>query len=140
MTKTEAKKQIEIFFSFLRDKKISLTKENSVQFNLGRVCLFFDYDESKKNLSVQALIYRFRKIPKENILNFVFAEENEKNTGGGRIVFDGKKNAFFIQRDFFTKMIDVDFYQAINNVAQASLIWSSQILSDVAGRAYSANN
>jgi hypothetical protein len=140
MTRIEAKKQIEIFFSFLREKKISLSRENSVHFNLGRVCLFFDYDESGENLSVQALIHRFRQVPNENVLNFVFAEENKKNTGGGRIVFDGKKNAFFIQRNFSKKMIDVDFYQAINNVAQASLIWNRQILSEVAVMSYSANN
>lgn len=140
MTRTEAKKQIEIFFSFLKEKKNSLKAENTVQFNLGSVCLFFGYDESEKNLSVQALIYRFRKVPNKTVLNLIFAEESKKNTGGGRVVFDSKTNAFFIQRDFSARMMDVDFYQAINNVAQASLIWNNQIMGDVAGKTYSANN
>ena len=57
MTREEAKQQIEAFFR-----------------RIGEALIGFEYDETEEILSAQALIYRFRGEPQDNVLDAVFAE------------------------------------------------------------------
>ena len=135
MNKTEAKQQVEAFFSSLGESASLFEEKNYVQARIGETMVGFEFVAAEELLSAQALIYRFRSAPKDKILDAVFAEENEVNTGGGRVVFDSENSAFYLQQDFIEKISEQNFYQEINNLAQASLIWSSEILAQAAEKA-----
>ena len=136
MTKAEAKQQIEAFFRRLGERKASFFDDKShVEARIGEALIGFEYDAQAEILSAQALIYRFRNEPPDAVLDAVFAEENESNSGGGRVVFNSENNAFYLQRDFQEKIGDNIFYEGINRLAQASLRWNSEILSQAAQKA-----
>ena len=136
MTKAEAKQQIEAFFRRLGEKKASFFDDKlHAEARIGESLIGFEFDETEEILSAQALIYRFRKEPKDEVLDAVFAEENESNSGGGRLVFNSENYAFYLQRDFREKIGDNVFYEGINRLAQASLRWNSEILSQAAEKA-----
>ena len=138
MTKAEAKQQIEAFFRRLGEKRASFFDDRShVEARIGESAIGFEYDEDEELLSAQALIYRFRNEPQDHILDAIFAEENESNNGGGRVVFNSETSAFYLQRDFQEKIGDNVFYEVINKLAQASLRWNSEILTQVAEKANS---
>lgn len=135
MTKTQAKQQVEAFFSFLGEDASFLDKKNFIQARIGETYIGLEYDEELELLSAQALIYRFRTTPQDKILDAVFAEEDEINTGGGRVVFDSENLAFYLQKDFAENISNQDFYQEVNSLARASLVWSNEILARAAERA-----
>jgi hypothetical protein len=141
MTREEAKLQTKVFFHRLGETTSSFfEKKTHIEARIGESVIGFEYDESEEILSAQALIYRFRDEPKDDILDAVFAEETETNTGGGRVVFNSENLAFYLQRDFQEKVGEHVFYEGINKLAQASLHWHSEILTQAAGKANSQNN
>jgi len=137
MTKNEAKIQVEAFFRQLGEKASFFDEKNYVEARIGETLVGFEYDEDGEILSVQSLIYRFRKEPKDEILDAVFAEENETNNGGGRLVFNSENYAFYLQRDFDEVISDESFYKNIQRLAQSSLLWNSEILTNAAAKANS---
>jgi hypothetical protein len=136
MTKEEAKQQVEAFFRRLGEKKASFfDAKNYVEARIGEAVIGFEYDETEEILSAQALIYRFRTAPQDNVLDAVFGEETDANNGGGRVVFNSDNSAFYLQRDFQEKVGENVFYEGINKLAQASLRWNSEILTHAAEKA-----
>lgn len=99
---------------------------NSVKVQIGEAFLGFEWVEDANLLSCRALIYRFRRQPRDEVLQAVFAEENETNNGGGRVVFD--ELTLRLQRDFAEIVADELFYQQINRLAAASMKWNGEIL------------
>jgi hypothetical protein len=97
MTREEAKLQIETFFNRLGEKTTSFfAPKPYVETQIGEALIGFEYDDDEEILSVQALIYRFRNEPQDNILDAVFAEESDATTGGGRVVFKTDKMDLYI--------------------------------------------
>lgn len=136
MTKAEAKQQVEAFFRRLGEKKASFFDDkNHIEARIGEALIGFEFAETEEMLSAQALIYRFRKEPTDKILDAVFGEESDANNGGGRVVFNSETNTFYLQRDFTEKVADNIFYENINQLAQASLRWSAEILANAAAKA-----
>jgi hypothetical protein len=136
MTREEAKQQVEAFFRRLGEKKASFFDEqNHAEARIGEAVVGFEYDENEQVLSAQALIYRFRAAPPDDVLDAVFGEETEANSGGGRVVFNSENSAFYLQRDFREKVGENVFYEGINKIAQASLRWNSEILTHAAEKA-----
>lgn len=135
MTKDEAKQQIEDFFRRLGKKEFLFDDNNHVEARIGESGIGFEYDEEAEILSAQALIYRFRAEPHDKVLDAVFAEENDSNSGGGRVVFNSENSAFYLQRDFQEKVGENVFHEAINRLAQASLRWNGEILAQAAEKA-----
>ena len=135
MTREEAKQQIENFFNRLGEKTASFFDRKSyVVTRIGEALVGFEYDDYEQILSVQALIYRFRNEPPDDVLDAVFAEESDANTGGGRVVFNSENLAFYLERDFQEKIGDNVFYEGINKLARASLRWHGEILTQAAGK------
>jgi hypothetical protein len=138
MTREEAKQQVEAFFRRLGEKKASFfDRANHVEARLGETVVGFEYEAAAENLSAQCLIYRFRSEPQDRVLDAVFSEETEANSGGGRVVYNSENFAFYLQRDFTEHVGDNFFYEAINRLAQASLRWNGEILSQAAEKANS---
>jgi hypothetical protein len=136
MTREEARQQVENFFRRLGEKNASFFDDSThVEARIGEAVIGFEYDEAEEILSAQALIYRFRKAPPDNVLDAVFAEETEASSGGGRVVFNSENFAFYLQRDFQEKIGENVFYEGINKLAQASLRWNSEILTHAAEKA-----
>lgn len=137
MTKEDAKQQVEAFFLKLGQKASIFDEKTHVEARIGETVVGFEYDEAEEILSAQALIYRFRNTPKDNVLDAIFGEETDANNGGGRVVFDSENFTFYLQRDFAEKQADESFYQAVHELAQAGLRWSGEILMQAAEKANS---
>jgi hypothetical protein len=138
MTKEEAKQQLEAFFRTLGIEAAVPDEKNHVQARVGESVLGFEYDEADGSLSCQALIYRFRREPRDEILDALFAAESETNNGGGRIVFDSEAFSLYLQRDFTEKTDERLFYEQVNRLARASLEWNGEIVGQAAAQVSSA--
>lgn len=132
MTKEEAKQMIEAFFSRLGEKASFFDGKNFAKARIGEAVVGFEYDEADGFLSCEALIYRFRREPRDEVLDAAFAEGDERENGGGRVVYDSENLALYLQRDLTEKMADAEFFEQIHELAIASLRWNSEILSRVA--------
>lgn len=130
MTKVEAKQMIEAFFSRLGEKASFFDGKDFAKARIGEAVVGFEYDGADGVLSCEALIYRFRREPRDEILDAAFAEENEN--GGGRIVYDSETLSLYLQRDFTETIEDAKFFEQIHELAIASLQWNSEILTRVA--------
>jgi hypothetical protein len=137
MTREEAKQQIEAFFRRLGEKASFFDEKMYVETRIGETLVGFEYDEAEQILSAQALIYRFRKEPKDEVLDAIFGEESDATSGGGRVVFNSETFTFYLQRDFKEKVGDNIFYEFINKLAQTSLRWNNEILMTAAEKANS---
>ncbi len=136
MTKTEAKQQLEAFFRKL-GKQVSFFEEaNSVKTQIGEAFLGFEFAADANLLSCQALIYRFRRAPRDKVLQAIYAEETETNNGGGRVVFDAEELTLYLRRDYTEITDDEQFYNQINRLAAASMKWNGEILERAAKKVF----
>ncbi len=137
MTRHEAIRQLAAFFLKL-GKAVSLSElKKPVKIQIGEAFFGFEFLETEEILSAQALLYRFRNAPKDKVLRAIYAEENETNNGGGRIVFDADNSALRLEKDFAETVGDKEFFEQINRLALSSLQWSSEILQRAAEKANS---
>ena len=132
MTKTEAAQQIEAFFRRLGEKASFPKGKNFVRARIGEAVVGFEYEEATGHLSAQALVYRFRGEPRDEVLDAVFAQETETNSGGGRVVFNSENLAFYLQKDYDEVTGDEQFYESVNVLAIASTEWNAEILTRAA--------
>ncbi|MCD9185727.1 MAG: hypothetical protein LUM44_04800 [Pyrinomonadaceae bacterium] len=130
MTKEEAKQILEAFFSRLGEKASFFDGRDFAKARIGEAVVGFEYDEADGVLSCEALIYRFRREPRDEILDAAFAEENEN--GGGRVVYDSETLSLYLQCDFQEAVAETEFFEQIHELAVASLHWNSGILTRVA--------
>lgn len=137
MTRQEAARQLEAFFRKLGKQASFFEATNLVKVQIGEAFLGFEFVEDANLLLCQALIYRFRRAPRDEVLQAVYAEENETNNGGGRVVFDAAESTLYLQRDFTKITDDEQFYNQINRLAVASLKWSGEILQRAAEKVFS---
>ncbi len=135
MTKAEAKEQLEAFLAKLGDKNASVLEERDfVKANIGDAIMGFVY-RNEETLMCQSLIYRFRNRPKENILKAIDAESKDAPNGGGEVAFDPENFTLVLQKDYKAKVSEEDFFNDMEKLAQASLVWSNEVLQRVAERA-----
>lgn len=134
MTKEEAKQTLEAFFSRLGEKASFFDGKDFAKARIGEAVIGFEYDDADGVLSGEALIYRFRREPRDEILDAAFAEGDAKENGGGRIVYDSENFSLYLQRDFTEKIDDAEFFEQIHELALASLRWNSEVLTRIAGK------
>ena len=137
MTREEAKQQLEAFF-----RKIGITAsffedKNFAKATVGEALIGFEFIEADDVLNARALIYRFRNPPNQIVIEAILAEQQNSDTGGGNVNFETEDLSLFIEKSFTEKIPDEEFYKQINQLAQASLIWSSQILPQIAEKVHS---
>lgn len=135
MTKQEAKTQVEAFFEKIGDKDVSVFNEkNFAKALIGEAIMGFVYNEDE-TLLCQSLIYRFRKPPQQKVMEAIEFESQNAPKGGGEIAFDEENFTLVLQRDYQQKVSEDDFYNDMQKLAKASLIWSDEVLQRVAERA-----
>ncbi|MBS1795827.1 MAG: hypothetical protein JSS81_18375 [Acidobacteria bacterium] len=136
MTREEAISQIETFFRRAGECHFSFYADRDyIVARIGEAFIGFEYDEADELLSAQALIHRFRREPADRMLDAVFGEETESNTGGGRLVFNSENLAFYLQRDFDEFLGDSVFDTEIGRLARAGLKWNAEIVKRAAEKA-----
>jgi hypothetical protein len=136
MTREEAKQQMEAFF-----RKIGITAsffedKTHAKATIGEALIGFEFVEAEGVLNAQALIYRFRNSPNQKVVEAILAEQQNSDTGGGNVNFDSEDFSLFLEKSFSEKLADEEFYKQINDLARASLIWSSQILPQIAEKVH----
>lgn len=132
MKREEATRQIEAFFRKLGMRASFSNEQNFVKASVGEAVLGFEFDESEEILKAKALIYRFRNAPKPEILDAVYDQAKEANSGGGQMFFDENDMTLYLEKDFVEPLGDENFHKQINILAQASFFWSSRKLQQVA--------
>lgn len=136
MKKSEAKEQIETFFRKL-GKQVSIFEDaNFAKAQIGEAFLGFEFDDEANLLSCRALIYRFRRAPREKVLQAIYAEETAANNGGGRVIYDAGESTLYLRRDFTEITGEEQFYNRINQLAAASLKWNGELLQRVAEKVF----
>lgn len=136
MTREEAKHQLEALF-----RKIGITAsffedKNFAKATIGEALIGFEFVEAEGTLNAQALIYRFRNTPNPTLIEALITEQKNSATGGGNVRFETEDLSLFLEKSFTEKLSDEEFYSEINQMAQTSLIWSSQILPQIAVRVH----
>lgn len=132
MTREEAKQQLEAFFRKLGLSTSVLNETNFVKATVGEAVIGFEYAETEGVLISKALIYRFRNNPNPLLIEALVAEQKNSDTGGGFVHFATDDLSLSLEKTFVEKLSDEDFYEQINHLAKASLVWSSEILPQIA--------
>lgn len=132
MTREEAKQQLEAFFRKLGLSTSVLNDTNFVKATVGEAVIGFAYSEAEGVLISKALIYRFRNNPNPLLIEALIAEQKNSDTGGGNVDFDTDDLSLSLEKTFVEKPADEDFYEQVNRLAKASLVWSTQILPQIA--------
>lgn len=138
MNKDEAKQQLEAFFQELGIKASFFDDKNFVKASVGEAVLGFEFAEAEGVLKAQALIYRFRNNPNPVLIEALVAEQKNSDTGGGNVRFEAGDLSLFLEKTFGEKLPDEEFYEQVNRLAQASLLWSNQILPQIAESVHSS--
>lgn len=135
MTKDEAKTQVTEFFKQIGDKEPDIFKsKNFAKAMIGEAIMGFVYQDDE-TLSCQSLIYRFRRKPQDAIMNAIEEESRNAPNGGGEIAFDEENFTLVLQKNYVEKTEQEEFFNDMQNLAQASLVWSNEVLSRVAEKA-----
>ncbi len=135
MTKQQAKEQIENFLTKIGDTNSTVfDNKNFAKAMIGEAIMGFVYN-GNNNLKCQSLIYRFRTSPKESVMNAIEKESKNAPKGGGEIAFDDENFTLVLQKDYEDNVSTEDFYDDMQKLAQASLVWSSEVMQRVAVRA-----
>ncbi len=138
MTKDQAKTQIDNFFAKLGENEVSSFEEkNFAKAMIGETIMGFVYN-GEQSLKCQSLIYRFRKAPQETIMNAIEEESKNAPNGGGEIALDEKNFTLVLQKEYQENVSDEDFYNDMQKLAKASLVWSNEVLNRVAEKAFAA--
>ena len=137
MTREEAKQQLEAFFRKLGITASFFEDKNFAKATIGEALVGFEFVEADGVLNAQALIYRFRNNPNPLLIEALFAEANSSDTGGGKISFSPDDLSLYLEKTFSRKLPDAEFYEQVNQIARASLIWSSRTLPQIAESVHS---
>lgn len=132
MTREEAKQQLEAFFRKLGLSTSVLNETNFVKATVGEAVIGFEFSETDNILIAKALIYRFRNNPNPLLIEALITEQKNSDTGGGFVNFETDDLSLSLEKTFVEKLADEDFYEQVNQLAQASLVWSNQILPQIA--------
>lgn len=137
MTREEAKQQLEAFFRKLGITVSVLNDNNFVKATAGEAVIGFEFVETEGVLIAKALIYRFRNNPNPLLIEALIAEQKNSDTGGGSVNFAADDLSLSLEKTFGEKLSNEEFYEQVNRMAQASLVWSNQILPQIAEQVHS---
>lgn len=132
MNKRDAAEQINGFARRIGRADAANDSAGPLQVRLGESVIGLEFDDQTGAIAARALIYRFRKAPAEKTLASIIAFGNPDNTGGGNLIYDASATTLFLERRFPERTDDRDFYDDINRLAQASILWSTKLLADAA--------
>ena len=138
MTREEAKQQLEAFFRKIGIRASFFDDNNFAKATVGEAVIGFEFLETENILNTNALIYRFRNNPNPVLIEALAAEQNNSDTGGGNVHFEPADLSLFLEKRFSEKLPDEEFYKQTSQLAQASLVWSSQILPQIAESVHSS--
>ncbi len=140
MTKDEAKTQVEAFLEKLGSNESNVFEEkNFAKVMIDQAIMGFVFKENE-TLSCQSLIYRFRREPKDSVMKAIEEESKTAPTGGGEVAFDDENLTLVLQKEYTEKISDEMFYNDMKSIAEASFVWSLEVLDRVAEKAFSASN
>lgn len=137
MTREEAKQQLEAFFRKLGITASFFEDKNFAKATVGEALIGFEFIETEDVLTAQALIYRFRNNPNPVLIEALIAEQNNSDAGGASVRFENDDLSLFLEKIFDEKISNEEFYEQVNKMARASLVWSSEILPQIAEKVHS---
>lgn len=140
MTRRECELLLSEFFARLGKTDFSLADGTAIKANIGEAVLGFVFNDAEQILICEALIYRFRRFPRSELLAALKqTAANEAETGGGKLNFDSVTLTLSLIRQYSQNIDSAKFFAQMQNLAAASLLWSGTILDRVADK-ISENN
>lgn len=135
MTRRECEVLLTEFFARFGKTDFTFTNGEAVKANIGEAILGFVFKEADQTLICEALIYRFRRYPRPEILaELNKAAANKADMGGGELNFDAATITLSLVRQYAEAVDAAEFLAQMQNLAAASLHWSGTILNRVADK------
>ncbi len=141
MKKDETEKLLADFFARFGKASFAFGQSNFVKANIGEAVIGFEYQKDEQTLTCRALIYRFRRQPRTEILRQItVAAENDRTTDAGDVSFDPQSLTLSLVKNYSRKINSRLFAAQMQQLAATSLIWSSTILGQVAAKSGNASS
>lgn len=133
----ETEKLLTDFFARFGKANFVFGQSNFVKANIGEAVIGFEYRKDEQTLACHALVYRFRRQPRAAVLREITAAaKNGATTGTGDICFDPQKLTLSLVKIYREEIDSRLFARQMQQIAHASMIWSSTILERVAAKSW----
>lgn len=136
MTREEASSLVVEFFKAYNTAHPGISEKGFAAGMFGAAELFFSYQERDGNLDCFALIYRFRNEPKVNVLTALERASHEYDTGGGELKYLTDNRSLFLKRVYSHTVSETQFINDTKRLAEASMLWASEVIERVATEAF----
>lgn len=137
MTFDEAKAQLAAFFQAHGADSPGLNARGLGGVVLGQEQLAFEYVGARGTLRCAALIYRFRGMPKQAVLEAFRAEAKDgAPTGGGAVDYDPVARAVFLTRVYDAPVDDAQFVADLSALMEACGEWREHRVAKISARAF----
>lgn len=99
--------------------------------------IYFEYLPGKQALHVFALCYRFRKPPRDGLIEAFHEEERRgTNTGGGSVEFLPENGGLYLGRTYTQRTEPARFIEETNKLGQAATYWAQEVFPAVATKVF----
>jgi hypothetical protein len=138
VTQDEATRQVKAFFKAHEVNSPGLNAKGLGGAMIGTADVYFEYQSDAQALKCSALIYRFRGVPKPQVVAAFQAEEKAMaaSTGGGRIDYQAESRGVYLSRSYSAPVEAQRFAEDMKALMDASDVWRTQVVAQVADRAY----
>lgn len=134
MTRSEAEKLLADFFARFGKREFAFDQTDFVKADIGEAILTFEYDADGKSLNCHALIYRFRQEPLPEVLEEARKAAKKESDTGGELFFDSSTLTLSLAKTYAEPVEPTEFLAQMQELAAASLVWSSKTLSRIADK------
>jgi hypothetical protein len=119
--------------------KVGLNENDLGGVSIGEEALYFEYQKAKGELTVSALVYRFRAKPKAPVLEAFRALEKQEDKGGGRFDYQAASKSVLLSRTYESAgaaALKAD----VEKLVAACQRWRRDVIPSVAERANRGRN
>lgn len=139
MTRDEAVHQVQQFFAGQGAKSEGLNARGQGGVSMRETDTFFLYEPELGALRCSALIYRFKGVPRPEVVGSFEQEAKGADTGGGALEYDPEARAFMLTRRY-TAPVPAERFQAdLFRLMDQSVVWAREKVAAIAARANAAS-
>lgn len=118
-------------------KTKGLSPKNVGGVSIGEEALYFEYVPEAGTLSVMALVYRFRAMPKPAVLEAFRAVEKGEDKGGGTFDYQAPSKSVLLSRAYSAAPAAAKLKKDTEQLLAAARRWREEVVPKVAAKAQS---
>jgi hypothetical protein len=116
-------------------KTKGLSPKNVGGVSIGEEALYFEYVPEAGTLSVMALVYRFRAMPRPAVLEAFRAVEKGEDKGGGAFDYQAPSKSVLLSRAYQAAPAAARLKKDVEHLVAAARRWREEVVPKVAVRA-----